>query len=85
MSPAEHDLADPDCWCGPQVLEICQECEPVEAAGPTVDPHQSPDDFIEAIREAADPDCWRCGGDAFLGEPDPWDMGNVPILVLHDA
>lgn len=79
MSFVDHDLGSPDCWCDPELHRICPACEPE----PAEEVRESLEEAIGLIVEAADPDCWRCGGEGLVGEPDAWEAERAPVLVVH--
>lgn len=80
MSMADHELGSADCWCDPELHRICPECEPQ----PKHEVRESLEEAIGLIVEAADPDCWKCGGDGLVGEPDGWEAGRSALLVIHN-
>lgn len=80
MSFADHDLGSPDCWCEPELHRVCPECDP-EPSGEVRETRQG---AVALISEAADPNCWRCGGRGTIGEPDRWEADHLPLLVIHN-
>ncbi len=65
-----HDLDSPTCWCNPEILQICPECEEQPSEAVDDDGDNSP--------------CWRCGGRGLVEVYDE-ELSKIIIHRYHKA